>query len=105
MCLCVISSSSAISMSKSILCLPLGQRYGKGGGAPLFALHVHLSAVLLYYAEHYREPQPRAPLLGGVKRLEYLLQVLGLDAGPGVRDRHHHVTLAARHVHGEVALA
>src|SRR3990172_10610432 len=49
-------------------------------------LQADLAAVVLEYALHDREPQPRAAALGRIKRLKDPLPVIVGDAGPRVLD-------------------
>src|SRR5207249_3827700 len=46
----------------------------------------HVAAVLGDDALRDEEPEPAAAVLGGEERVEYVLAVLRLDAGPGVGD-------------------
>ncbi len=66
------------------------QVHGEPGAPAGLGFHVDPAPVLLHDAVGDGEPQPRALVLGGEKRVEGVGQGLGVHAGPGVLHRHPH---------------
>ena len=85
-----------------------GELDAEGGAlAELAILHIDFAAVIfLDNALHEREPESPATFLGGVARIEHILEVLVRDSlsGVGHVDKHHASGLIV-HRHVDFALA